>query len=374
MINVPTARRPGVAGLAIALALLGCAIAPLAAAKIKIDAQYVRNGKAVELHCTDEATGKEVACPEARLKKELGMRPVEIAFSGRDFAELDAIFDRVSSGQQRFADGDSYLDTYEEALAGHMRRWQRWDAHLEEIKQWQKERPGSNAAKFAEAVYWRTSAWNARGEGYAASVAPDSWKLFAERLAKAGDSIDQLKPIAKQFPAWYEFKMNLALETGNPEQVRAIFDEGVAIHRDYYRLYLVMGRAYDPKWGGDPAAFERFANEAVRLARGFEGRGMYGRLFWSVDNVHGLPLMGPKSVVPSWPKLNAAFADLVKHHPDSFHILNRYASIACRANDAVLYRKLRTRLGDYLDERHFDVVAVDVCDSRFHWQAPAAKF
>jgi hypothetical protein len=36
----------------------------------------------------------------------------------------------------------------------------------------------------------------------------------------------------------------------------------------------------------------------------------------------------------------------------------------------VLYRKLRTSLGDYKNDKHFGVVPVDVCDQRYKWQAP----
>lgn len=356
--------------LPLTLALLGMGSALPAAAKIKETIVYVREGKSVELRCSHEESGKTMDCPEATMKRELGRKPVEIAFNQNDFAELDAIFERVMSGEARFADGASYLTQYEMALAGNFDHWKTWD-NLASIKKWQTTRPGSSAAIFAEAIYWQRAAWHARGGGYAQTVTPEGWAMFKERLDKSHACMEKLRPIAKRFPAWYAFKISLAIDQDQREEMRAVFEEGAAVHPAFYPIYMEMSRSYEPKWGGDAASFEQFARETVKLAKGFEGRGLYARMFWSADTAHSLPLMGPDSQVPSWTALNAGFADLMQRYPDNHNILNRYASYACRANDGALYRKLRTRLGDYLDEAHFEIVPVDVCDRRFKWHAPA---
>lgn len=368
-----TSPRHAIKALLILFGLAGPIVSSDARAAIKESVSYANDGKSTILTCADEASGKPVVCPEPSVKREKGRAPVEIAFNEGDFDELDKIFDRVSSGDERFVDGTSYLQAYQNTLAMLYQTWQRWDEDLAKIKEWQRLRPASTAARFAEAIYWQSFAWNARGSAYAHAVKKEGWELFRQRLAKASAVMELLRPQAKRLPAWYALKIELAMESGMDKEARAIFDEGVAQHRQYYPLYLEMARSYEPKWGGSIAQFEGFANEAVKLAKGFEGRGMYSRIFWTVDYTHGIPFRSEKESVPNWKKLNAGFADLLKLYPKSHSILNQYASVACRSGDGALYRKLRTKLGDYLNESYFKIDPVDVCDVRHKWQAPANK-
>ncbi|SHH45473.1 DUF4034 domain-containing protein [Massilia sp. CF038] len=344
-----------------------------AQAAIKESTTFSNGPKAPVLQCTDVESGKAVECPEASFKENYGTAPVEIAFHGHDFEELDAIYDQVASGEKQFNDGVPYLKYYFGTLSRMITTWERWDADLVRIQKWQRARPTSVAAKLTEAVYWHAYAWNARGTAFASEVRQESWDLYRERIAKAKAVLEEIKPQAKQFPAWYTLRIDLAAESESKEATRRIFDEALTLHRQYYPIFLSMAHAYEPKWGGSVAQFEAFADEAVVLSKGFEGPGMYSRIFWTMDSVHDLPFRSKEDAVPSWTKLNAGFADLLARHPKSHNILNQYASLACRANDGPLYRKLRTQLGDYLMERYFTMVPVEACDRRHQWPAAAKK-
>lgn len=357
--------RPSIAALLIATGLITSLPAQ---ADIKVTTHFP-NPKYPAVTCSDEASGKPLDCPDAAVKDAKGKDPVQIAFNQEDYAELDKIFDRISSGEERFADGSSYLQTYLVALDEIYAARQRWDGDLGRIKQWQSERPASSAAKFAEARYWYTYAWQARGSAFASKVTKESWTLFHERLAKANAVLDEMKPLAKQIPGWYTQKIQMATDAGDDKLARAMFDEGIAQHPHFYAIYLAMARSFQARWGGSDEALEQFADEAVKMAQGFEGRGIYSRIFSTVDNTHGTPFMSEKNPLPSWKKLNAGFAELIKLYPKSDKLLNQYTSVACRSDDSKLYRQLRTKLGAYLDEKMFTVVAVDVCDRRHKWKA-----
>lgn len=358
--------RPSLKALLIATGLIASLQAQ---AKIKETTSYA-NPKYPTVTCTDEASGKSVECPEGAIEDASGSSPVQIAFNASNFEELDKIFNRVSSGEERFVDGASYLMSYLETLDKLYKGWKTWDQDLAKIKRWQSEHPASIGAKFAEARFWHTYAWSARGSAYASKVTKESWELFHERLAKANAVLDELKPHAKQIPGWYTQKIQLAIDTGDDKLARAMFEEGISLHRKFYPLYLVMARTYQPNWGGSDEEFEQFADDAVKLAQGFEGRGLYSRLFWAVDSTHGIPFISEQHPVPNWKKLKAGFTDLLKLYPKSDDILNQYTSVACRSNDSKLYRQLRTKLGDYLDESNFTIATVDVCDRRHKWKAP----
>lgn len=348
-------------------------VAPLnAQAAIKESVSYPNGTKSLSITCSDKYSGKPVRCPESVAKKERIDSPVQTAYHESDFAELEAIFSRISSGSARFADGTPELVAYQDVMYMLFNSWQRWDGDLVKLKEWQKAYPDSVAAMFSEALYWNAYAWNARGKAYASQVRSESWDLFHERIAKAHAVLELLRPKAKQLPAWYALKMELSISGASDVDKRALFDEAITFHRNYYPLYLAMARNYEPKWGGSAKQFDDFAKEAVRLAKGYEGRGLYSRIYWTVDSPHGAPFDSEKSRMPDWNSLKAGFTDLMKLHPGSDKNLNRFASFACRSNDSALYRKLRTQIGEYLDESHFRMVTVDVCDLRHKWQ-PAAK-
>lgn len=355
--------------LAIAIA---AALASLhAQAAIKQNISYPNGAKAIVITCSDKYSGKPVRCPESVAKREKIDFPVQTAYNASDFAELELIFKRISSGATRLADGTPEMVAYQDVMYMLFNSWQRWDGDLIKLTEWQKAYPDSVAAKFSEALYWNAYAWNARGKAYASQVRSESWDLFHERIAKADAALEQLRPKAKQLPAWYALKMEISISLPGDANTRAIFDEGITFHRNYYPLYLAMARNYEPKWGGSAKQFDDFARESVRLAKGFEGRGLYSRIYWTVDSPHGAPFESEKTRMPDWSSLKAGFTDLIKLHPGSDKNLNRFASFACRSNDSALYRKLRNQIGEHLDESHFRIVTVDVCDLRHKWQ-PAA--
>jgi hypothetical protein len=321
--------------------------------------------------CTDEATGKALTCPERLTEHSTINSQTEQAFRHEWHKASDKIFDAISSGEARFVDGSPQLNAFHNTFTNYFQISQQWDKDLAKIKTWQRTNPASAAAKFVESQYWTSYAWNARGTAYASEVRPESWVLFRERLAKARAALDAVGPQAKKYPSWYLLKIYLANTSGTDAEARAIFDEGIAQHPKFYPLYIAMAAAYEPKWGGSLALFDAFATDAVKLAKGYEGRAMYSRIYWSVDNTHGTPFLSQAKKIPNWKKLNAGFADLHKLYPKSDKILNKYTSVACRSNDGALYRKLRTELGPYLDEKFFQIVSVDVCDRKHKWQAPS---
>jgi hypothetical protein len=217
-------------------------------------------------------------------------------------------------------------------------------------------------------VYWHTQAWVARGVAHGRPVTRESLALFAEDLEKSRLVLATRSRDFGTCPAWAALQIEVLAGLGKGKQARAVFDEGIAAFPGYHPLYLAMAHAYSPELGGSAAAVDAFAREAVVLGKGFEGKGLYARIYQSMDSVHELPFLPGHSATPSWPLLRDAYSDLLAAYPDSYLLANAFASVACRSGDGALYRRQRTRANGYLLQRAFSMSSTDACDLKHGWR------
>ncbi|MBL8516798.1 MAG: DUF4034 domain-containing protein [Betaproteobacteria bacterium] len=315
--------------------------------------------------CTDLQLKTNVPCPDSTLAQFEGTLVVQRLYGASDFKGLDELFENWSRGTDRFPDGRWKLAFYVDGLSRQFEIWKTWGEDQKKIKAWQAKSPDSFAAKYIEAVYWRTYAWAARGSGYANTVAPEGWALFRERIGFAERILEELKPRAEKYPAWYSTAIFNKLDAGDSAAATEIFKRGQALFPDYHSIYFAMARAFEPRWGGSAESFDKFAREAAKLAKSSEAEGMYVRLFWTVDFPRGVPFDPKAGEVPEWATLKKGIEKLTQMYPSSTHNMNHFASLACRANDKALYLSLRTKLGNLADAESFKGATLEACDLRF---------
>lgn len=325
-----------------------------------------------DVTCTNMELMKQVPCPDSTLFFREGQALVQQAYYAKNFQEMDELYERWCTGKDRFPDGRWKLSQYGVGLEVSFEAWNAWNKDLETIRSWQKARPHSTAALYAEAVYWRAYAWKARGGGYAGTVSAEGWELFRERLAKARQALTTLHERGARCAAPYALTLGVLTDLGAPEQMlTAVFDEAVREHREYHNIYFAMARHYEPRWGGSVEQYERFASEVAEQTRSFEGMGLYARLYWLVDSRRNMPFTNEPGRAPYWGKLKAGYEDLMRLYPSSMHNLGKYAGVACRSDESELYRKLRSHIAGY--EHGAEMLdPVDVCDRRHKW-APASR-
>jgi Domain of unknown function (DUF4034) len=314
--------------------------------------------------CTEMNLKKNIPCPDSTLFDFEGVLVVQRLYNSSDFRGLDELFEKWSTGADRFPDGRWKLAMFEEGMDRQFEVWKTWADDRKKINAWQTKFPDSFAAKYVEALYWRAYAWSARGSGYASSVAPESWTLFKERLGYADKALESIQAQAAKYPAWYVAAINTKLELGDRAAATELFRQGVEKAPEYHSIYFAMGRNFEPKWGGTAESFDRFALEAMRLAK-FEAEGMYLRLYWTVDARNGVPFESVTASIPDWKKLKTGIQLLSKKYPSSTHNMNHFASLACRAHDKPLYLELRSKLGGYANPSRFRSPTLEACDLRF---------
>jgi hypothetical protein len=317
--------------------------------------------------CVRAGTSKSIECPDTLQFEQAGAWFVDSAQSHRRFDTLDQLYARWCSGKDRFPEGTWKLAKYEAKWEELFRVWNDWERYDRFLKDWKAARPGSEAARFTEAVYWHTYAWSARGGNYANTVSAEGWALFNERLKKAHAILAAPRAAGQDCAAWYPLQIDVAHLLGKQAEARAAFDKGSKLYPEYHQIYFAMARGFEPKWGGTAAAYDAFAEQVTRMTSRFEGRGMYARMYWIQDCAHCMPFNPDNPKSPTWNKLRAGYDALLKKYPGNFHITNQYASVACRSSDSAAYRALRNKTTPFLIEENFRVVPVRACDRRHKW-------
>jgi hypothetical protein len=346
-----------------------CAFAVQARAEVGVWAG--KEAKPGSARCTNN--NQTVPCPDFILFHHEGKRWVQDAFVAKDFAKVDEYFVQWNTGADRFPDGSWKLAIYDDALWQTFIAWKKWEQDLDDIRLWQKQSPDSFAAQYVEALYWRAYGWKARGPWNAHEVSKESLALFRMRVAKADAILKKLAPKGVRYPAWHAARIRVSVELGRKAEAEKSFVEAQRRFPEYHVLYFAMARAYEPRSGGSVEAYDRFARDVAKQTAAFEGNGMYSRLYWLMDYDEGIPFVPGKSTYPDWSRLKSGFDDLESRYPVSKVNLNQFASVACRADDGALYRRLRTKVDGYAGGGSaFRLVPLEQCDERHGWTQPKA--
>lgn len=348
-----------------ACTIIACILCSTAHAQVGISAPPMPGKNLVT--CTNMELMKQVPCSDSEMFFHEGSALVQRAINAKDFDQLDKLYEQWCTGNDRFPDGRWKLSQYGNGLSENFSAWNTWVKDLATIKMWEKIRPKSEAAQYAEAIYWRMYAWKARGSGYASSVSKEGWEIFRERLTKSKDILDTLRTTPPQCPAPYPLTLSVLTDLGaSEEQLLSVYSEGTRRFPEYHNIYFSMATHYQPKWGGSVEKYDAFAKRAANQTKKFEGMGMYARLYWLVDYESGIPFYEHTAQPPEWKNLHEGYEDLMRKYPSSMHNLGKYADVVCRTSDSKLYRELRSKIDGY--EQSVEMVdSVDVCDKRHLW-------
>lgn len=255
------------------------------------------------------------------------------------------------------------LDTgYEAAYDGQPD----WSASLSRVDDLKKKYPGKAFVALADADYWVSYAWNARGGGFASSVTPDGWRLFKERMETAEKVLNDAKPYASQMPSWYNKMIIIQSALDRPAEERdKIFLDGARKYKTYYPTYFTMLRFLSPKWGGSWGTVDNLVKWSVDNTKETDGNSMYARLYWYASGDFPAGRLF-KETHATWPKMKQGFEDLMARHPKSKWNLNNFARFACVANDQSTFLKLRNQMGkDVIEAAWPPNTSLDLCETKF---------
>lgn len=218
-----------------------------------------------------------------------------------------------------------------------------WKGLENKALKWASTYPNSPSGHLVYADFLISHAWMYRGGGWSNEVREEDWKPFHAYLAKARNYLTRHKAVASRDPRWYELMIKLATAEGwNMNEFNSLVDEATARHPYFYQIYFAAIDYLSPKWHGSRDEIEHFAQKAVKITRGAEGKGIYSRIYWYASQVnYGEDLFTDSSVV--WSKMSQSIDDVLKQYPDQWNI-NNFAYFSCLAGDAQKTSSLTSRV------------------------------
>lgn len=268
-------------------------------------------------------------------------------FQAEEFAELDRLAEKYRREESRTGSGVWKLTRFYMGLYGpggpESQREARIIALEEKYLRWAEQNPKSTVAHIGYAGVLIDHGWYFRGTAPASEVPREAWKPLREYLAKARKYLLAHKEDALVDPHWYSIMLVVAKAESWPRpDFRKLVEEGAARHPYYYDLYFSAIHYLLPKWHGDRAQIEEFANFAVEKTQEKEGIGMYARVYWYVSQIqYGTELFTGTQIV--WDKMSGGIDDVLARYPDQWNI-NNFAHFACLARDRQKTAELTVRV------------------------------
>jgi hypothetical protein len=277
------------------------------------------------------------------------MAEVNFHLSRDSFSDLERLHSALLSSDERFPSGVWKLFFFHLEIRRYLRDDadpSYWASLEEKAESWRKAFPNSVAAPIFLAEIHLQRAWTYRGEGYASTVR--DWDKVKAYAAKAHTALVQGGPAVRSNPEWYSVMFRvLDLYRSEPGEFQTLLQEGMTKHPNYHGLYFSASRSLQPKWGGSEEAIEALASEGTARSSKTEGKAMYARVYWNLDQsvYEGTIFKRSKA---DWVKMRAGFEDIVAKSPEAWNI-NSYAYFACLAGDKATLAKLLGRIGGSAD-------------------------
>jgi len=266
------------------------------------------------------------------------------AYNNSRFDELESLFKEARESKARFRDGSWKLAQTYESLACHSKEPESmWELHDKIHEAWVTAKPDSVAAKVAQADFFVSYAWHARGSGFANTVPPKAWKTFEIRMSKAAKILEKAKELG-QTDAYY---WTVLLEVGKGQAWKkndfdAVVEKAVAEAPQFYPVDLARASTLMPRWYGEEGDWEAYALQASERPGGL-GAETYARIVIELWGYHDNIFQETKV---SWPRTKEGLQIIRKQYPDSIDKLHTAALFSVAAGDREYAKELFGIIGD----------------------------
>src|SRR5262249_26437364 len=130
--------------------------------------------------------------------------------------------------------------------------------------------------RIALAKAYTQYAWKARGDGMSDTVSQNGWKLFADRLQKARETLEQAASLSTKDPEWYAAMQSVSLgESWDLKRSNALFEEAIKFEPVYDAFYRNQAVYLRPQWNGEKGDSAKVAEQGADRIGGSEGDILY---------------------------------------------------------------------------------------------------
>ncbi|HEY4214893.1 MAG TPA: rhomboid family intramembrane serine protease [Steroidobacteraceae bacterium] len=296
-------------------------------------------------------------------------------FMSADYGALDRWMDESRASLRDLPDGGSTLGAIIGGL-GDLFEYRTFDVlrTLGRTADWQRQAPKSVYPELIQSLIFESWAWSARGTGFAKTVSPQAWALFAQRTEMAAASLEKVVERANDNPVWYELALDVGLDQSKAtKELRATFDRGVIEEPGYWPLYGRMLRILMPRWHGE-GAIKPFVDEVTARANGERDVAKYARLYWMYSSLEDDDVKLFGETLADWQTMKSGMAELHRQYPKSDVILNAYAKFACMAGDDPTYLEIRLQIDKRVSTLGWSQkVSMERCDGHVAKELAAAR-
>jgi hypothetical protein len=264
------------------------------------------------------------------------------------FTVLDDVAAAERAGKTRFPGGGWKLHTFYSAVESPKGKppatESEWADTLDRLKRWAAQRPESVTAQVALGYAYLNYAWQARGDGDAASVTPEGGRLMHERLKLAET---ELLGAEVKCPEWYYVMLQIGrLKGWDAEALTAILQKAIAYEPEFYYSYQEVARSLMPKWRGKEGDVEKFAEESANKAGSKAGDILY---FQITQSIIGDRELGNIVQHLSWSRAMVGYQALVAQYGVTPVGQNQLAQMAARFGDYMVTDETVTQIGNGWD-------------------------
>ena len=265
-----------------------------------------------------------------------------------NFLVLDSVAAAERAGRTRFAGGGWKLYAFYSAVESPKVKppatEAEWADTLDRLKRWVAQRPESATARVALGYAYLNYAWQARGQGDAASVTPVGGRLMQERLKLAETELQRAEG---KCPEWYYVMLQIGrLKGWGAEDLTAFLQRAITYEPEFYYSYQEVARGLMPKWRGKEGDVEKFAEESANKAGGKAG----DLLYWQItQSMMGDRELGNMVQHLSWSRAMVGYQALVAQYGVTQVGQNQLAQMAARFGDYMVTDETMTQLGDHWD-------------------------
>lgn len=291
--------------------------------------------------------GREGAEGRARIAIATQVRD---ALKNGDYKNLESLYRTLNQETARTPAGIWQLAEF----YGQFRLWPKrsrdgeyWASEEKRAKEWEKQFPQSVPARIFHAYVLWNRALSFRGDGAGASIKKEDAYQVTAAASEAFDILQSPLIAASKDPEKYRALVAVLPYLNRPAaEIDKEARKAMRIQPYYHELYFTAANYLLPKWGGSNNMVDWLAKSAVAATAEKEGRSLYARIYWYLDQVEYKGSLFAKSEA-NWGEMRSGFEDLVRQYPDPWN-LNAFAYFACMAQDYKTMNVILARIGDQL--------------------------
>jgi len=258
-----------------------------------------------------------------------------------EYDKLDRIAAQMVNEETKNIEGTWQLALFHLHLTNHWRQRSTLNRQkgISAAEKWIEHSPDSQTPAAVLGAICTELGWAARGSGYASTVSPEQWQVFNDYLHKALPRLEESKSDSIKDPELYTRLLVVGRGLGKPKSwMQDVFNQGLSIKKDYYRLHQQMAEYLLPKWHGSSQEARTFADSTIdpenrdrsHIAYALITAGVWGCEPYDDFMRHGF----------DYNSMKKGFEQILTLYPNSEYHANRLCVFACLYDDKETARKL----------------------------------